>query len=443
MPAAAARERRRSRLRRDPGRARGTSTSTTRSSAASSSTGACSPRWRIPADYGFVEGTLAEDGDPLDALVLVSDPTFPGCRIRVRPIGVFHMTDEKGPDEKVLCVPLGDPSFERVRDIHDVNAELRDEIEHFFQRYKDLEPSKLTETRGWGNRSEAGDPRRGPRARASMSVARADRPAAHGRERTRRRATCSTPTTARRCSTAGRRRLAALKAGLAARGLAADRHPPSAAHPHPPRPRGRRGRARPRAPRAAGARLRDRRAAPRRPGAARAQRAPALRRRVRRRSGASSRPCRRRTCTSSATASSVSSASRRRGTRRITSRTSTATARSTRATRPACASSPAAYVMPPTPPPDVDVDAWERDDRRDRAARARAARADPLRRRRRRPARTSPSCASSCSTGRSSSSAARPRRSSSSTAATELADAGEDARRVGRARCRSGSRTRG
>jgi inorganic pyrophosphatase len=108
-----------------------------------------------PSDYGFVEGTLAEDGDPLDALVLVSDPTFPGCRIRVRPIGVFHMSDEKGPDEKVLCVPLGDPSFTRVRDIHDVNSELRDEIEHFFQRYKDLEPTKETETRGWGNRSEA------------------------------------------------------------------------------------------------------------------------------------------------------------------------------------------------------------------------------------------------------------------------------------------------
>jgi inorganic pyrophosphatase len=108
-----------------------------------------------PADYGYVEGTLAEDGDPLDALVLVSDPTFPGCRIRVRPIGVFHMTDEKGPDEKLLCVPRGDPSFERIRDIHDVQAELRDEIEHFFQRYKDLEPTKRTETRGWGNRAEA------------------------------------------------------------------------------------------------------------------------------------------------------------------------------------------------------------------------------------------------------------------------------------------------
>ena len=108
-----------------------------------------------PADYGYVEGTLAADGDPLDALVLVSDPTFPGCRIRVRPIGVFHMSDEKGADEKLLCVPLGDPSWERVRDIYDVTSELRDEIEHFFQRYKDLEPEKKTETRGWGNRDEA------------------------------------------------------------------------------------------------------------------------------------------------------------------------------------------------------------------------------------------------------------------------------------------------
>ena len=108
-----------------------------------------------PTDYGYVEQTLGQDGDPLDALVLVSDPTFPGCRIRVRTIGVFHMSDEKGPDEKLLCVPLGDPAFERVADIHDVQNELRDEIEHFFQRYKDLEPSKRTETRGWGNRADA------------------------------------------------------------------------------------------------------------------------------------------------------------------------------------------------------------------------------------------------------------------------------------------------
>ena len=122
---------------------------------------------RYPADYGYVENTLGEDGDPLDALVLLEEPTFPGCLVGARPIGVFHMTDEKGPDEKVLCVPLGDPSFERVRDIHDVNAELRDEIEHFFQRYKDLEPSKRTETRGWGNRSEATKIVAASRARAS------------------------------------------------------------------------------------------------------------------------------------------------------------------------------------------------------------------------------------------------------------------------------------
>jgi inorganic pyrophosphatase len=108
-----------------------------------------------PSDYGYIEGTLAEDGDPLDALVLVSDPTFPGCRIRVRPIGVFRMSDEKGPDDKLLCVPSDDPSWGRVHDIHDVTAELRDEIEHFFQRYKDLEPTKETQTRGWGNRDDA------------------------------------------------------------------------------------------------------------------------------------------------------------------------------------------------------------------------------------------------------------------------------------------------
>ena len=107
-----------------------------------------------PADYGYVEGTLGEDGDPLDALVLVSEPTFPGCRVRVRPVGVFHMTDEKGPDEKVICVPLKDPSFLRVADIHDIQPEFRDEIEHFFQVYKDLE-EETVETRGFGNRSEA------------------------------------------------------------------------------------------------------------------------------------------------------------------------------------------------------------------------------------------------------------------------------------------------
>ncbi len=107
-----------------------------------------------PADYGFIEGTLGEDGDPLDALVLVGDPTFPGCRIRVRPVGVFHMTDEKGRDHKVICVPLKDPAWSRVADIHDVPPEYRAEIEHFFQVYKDLEEKK-TETHGYGNRVDA------------------------------------------------------------------------------------------------------------------------------------------------------------------------------------------------------------------------------------------------------------------------------------------------
>jgi inorganic pyrophosphatase len=107
-----------------------------------------------PADYGFLEGTLGEDGDPLDVLVLVAEPTFPGCRIRVRPVGVFHMEDEKGPDDKVLCVPVGDPSSERIQDVADLADELRDEIEHFFRRYKELEHKK-TETYGFGSRQDA------------------------------------------------------------------------------------------------------------------------------------------------------------------------------------------------------------------------------------------------------------------------------------------------
>jgi inorganic pyrophosphatase len=119
-----------------------------------------------PADYGFVEGTLGEDGDPLDALVLVADPTFPGCRIRVRPVGVFHMRDEKGPDEKLICVPVGDPVWANVLDIHDVSPPYRQEIEHFFQVYKDLE-EKPTETMGFGNRAEALEVLEEARERAS------------------------------------------------------------------------------------------------------------------------------------------------------------------------------------------------------------------------------------------------------------------------------------
>jgi len=124
---------------------------------------------RYPADYGFIEGTIGGDGDPLDALVLVGEPTFPGCRIRGRIVGVFHMADEKGPDEKIICVPLRDPAWMRVSDIHDIPAELRNEIEHFFQVYKDLEEAKV-ETRGYGNRVDAERVVAEARARASASA---------------------------------------------------------------------------------------------------------------------------------------------------------------------------------------------------------------------------------------------------------------------------------
>jgi inorganic pyrophosphatase len=123
-----------------------------------------------PADYGYLEGTLAEDGDPLDALVLVGEPTFPGCRIRVRAVGVFHLADEKGNDEKILCVPINEPSWSEICDIDDVPSQLRNEIEHFFQVYKDLE-GKQTETRGFGNRVEAHAVIEASRSRAGSSEA--------------------------------------------------------------------------------------------------------------------------------------------------------------------------------------------------------------------------------------------------------------------------------
>ena len=109
---------------------------------------------RYPADYGFIDGTMGEDGDPLDALVFVGEPTFPGCRILSRPIGTFGMRDEKGQDDKILCVPLSDPAWSHVEKLEDLRPTLLNEIEHFFQVYKDLEAEKV-ETRGFGNRAEA------------------------------------------------------------------------------------------------------------------------------------------------------------------------------------------------------------------------------------------------------------------------------------------------
>ncbi len=110
---------------------------------------------RYPADYGFIEGTLGMDGDALDALVLLDEPTFPGCLISCRAIGMFRMTDEAGKDDKVLCVPATDPRSEHLRDIHHLAEFDRLEIQHFFEVYKDLEPGKSVEGASWVGRTEA------------------------------------------------------------------------------------------------------------------------------------------------------------------------------------------------------------------------------------------------------------------------------------------------
>ncbi|MGL5859339.1 MAG: inorganic diphosphatase [Angustibacter sp.] len=110
---------------------------------------------RYPADYGFVEGTLGEDGDPLDALVLLEEPTFPGCLITARTIGMFHMRDEAGGDDKLLCVPARDPRLSALRDLDDIPRFDRLEIQHFFETYKDLEPGKSVEGAHWARREAA------------------------------------------------------------------------------------------------------------------------------------------------------------------------------------------------------------------------------------------------------------------------------------------------
>jgi inorganic pyrophosphatase len=107
-----------------------------------------------PSDYGFVPETLALDGDPLDALVLVSDPTFPGCLIEVKPLGLFRMYDEKGPDDKLLCVPVSDPIWNKLTSIEEVNPHIIKEIEHFFSVYKDLEEKKVG-IEGWEDKASA------------------------------------------------------------------------------------------------------------------------------------------------------------------------------------------------------------------------------------------------------------------------------------------------
>jgi inorganic pyrophosphatase len=122
---------------------------------------------QYPYDYGYIEGTLGEDGDPLDAMVLVTEPTFPGCLIRCRAIAMFQMQDEMGGDDKVLCVPMSDIRRDYLDDIDDLPEYTLLEIEHFFTVYKDLEPGKSVEGASWVGREAAEAEIRASKARAS------------------------------------------------------------------------------------------------------------------------------------------------------------------------------------------------------------------------------------------------------------------------------------
>jgi inorganic pyrophosphatase len=107
-----------------------------------------------PTDYGFIPDTLSLDGDPLDVMVCVSEPTFPGCVIEVKPIALFRMEDDKGIDDKVLAVPCSDPNWNELQSLDDLATQLRNEIEHFFSVYKDLE-QKTVRVDGWYSREDA------------------------------------------------------------------------------------------------------------------------------------------------------------------------------------------------------------------------------------------------------------------------------------------------
>jgi inorganic pyrophosphatase len=108
-----------------------------------------------PTDYGYVPDTLAPDGDPLDVLVCVSEPTFPGCIVPTKVVGLFKMADEKGPDDHVVCVPVSDPGWNAVEDVDGLPAQLRAEIGHFFAVYKDLDADRHSEVGGWEDREAA------------------------------------------------------------------------------------------------------------------------------------------------------------------------------------------------------------------------------------------------------------------------------------------------
>jgi inorganic pyrophosphatase len=103
---------------------------------------------QYPYDYGFVPNTLADDGDPLDGMVIMDQPTFPGCVIASRPIGMLEMIDGGDRDEKILCVPADDPRYTGVKSLNDIASHRLDEIAEFFRTYKNLE-KKVTEILGW------------------------------------------------------------------------------------------------------------------------------------------------------------------------------------------------------------------------------------------------------------------------------------------------------
>ena len=108
-----------------------------------------------PADYGYFENTLGLDGDPVDVLVLLDYPLFPGVGVAVRPVAVFNMTDDAGSDAKVIAVPAKDPRWAHIQDIGDIPEHTIKEIEHFFEHYKDLEPGKWVTTEGWQDAATA------------------------------------------------------------------------------------------------------------------------------------------------------------------------------------------------------------------------------------------------------------------------------------------------
>ncbi|MDY6808191.1 MAG: inorganic diphosphatase [Actinomycetota bacterium] len=108
-----------------------------------------------PADYGYIDGTLGEDGDPLDALVLLPESVFPGVIVKSRVVGMYTMTDEAGGDDKLLCVPAGDVRWDHIQDITDVSEYELGPISHFFEHYKDLEPGKEVQPGGWVGKAEA------------------------------------------------------------------------------------------------------------------------------------------------------------------------------------------------------------------------------------------------------------------------------------------------